>query len=72
MMPRGDWKARAAEQLQSKGRGDSAKALFGAGNKRPRGEMTSSQMREEGERRAAMPEPRPRSLWARLLALFSR
>ena len=71
--PGGDWKSRSADQLQRRGRGDSAKALIGTGRKkRRRGEMTRSQMREEGERREAMPEPRPMSLWARLLALFSR
>ena len=76
MMPGGgsEWKSRAADSLQRRGRGDSAKALFGTkGRSRPpAGEMTAAQMREEGERRVAMPEPRPMSFWARVRALFGR
>ena len=77
MMPGrgGEWKSGAADRLHRSGRGNDAKELFGAGgpSRRPAGEMTAAQMREEGERRAAMPaEPRPKSLWARLRALFGR
>lgn len=75
MMGRGgEWKSMAADRLQRSGRGNEAKELFGARGapRRPSGEMTAAQMREEGERRAAMPEPRPMSLWARLRALFGR
>ncbi len=69
-----EWKSRAADSLQRSGRGNDAKELFGrrGPSRRPAGEMTAAQMREEGERRAAMPEPRPMSLWARLRALFGR
>ena len=72
MMPgRGsEWKSRAADSLQRSGRGDAAKELFGTGDRpaRPAGEMTAAQLRAEGERRAAaQPEPRRRSLLARLL-----
>ncbi len=75
MMGRGsEWKSGAADRLHRRGRGDSAKELLGtrSPSRRPAGEMTAAQMREEGERRAAMPEPRPMSLLARLRALFSR
>ena len=75
MMGRGgEWKSMAADRLQRSGRGNEAKELFGTKgqSRRPAGEMTAAQMREEGERRAAMPEPRPMSLWARLRALFGR
>ena len=75
MMGRGsEWKSGAADRLQRAGRGNEAKELFGTKgpSRRPAGEMTRSQMREEGERRAAMPEPRPMTLWARVRALFSR
>lgn len=75
MMGRGgEWKSMAADRMQRSGRGNDAKELFGARkpSRRPAGEMTAAQMREEGERRAAMPEPRPMSLWARLRALFGR
>ena len=76
MMPGrgGEWKSGAADRLHRSGRGNDAKELFGTGGppRRPAGEMTAAQMRAEGERRAAMPEPRPMSLWARLLALFGR
>ena len=76
MMPggRGDWKSGAADRLLRGGRGKDAKEMLGTGGPSPRsaGEMTRSQMREEGERRAASPPPRPMSLWARLRALFSR
>ncbi len=76
MMPGGggEWKSRAADSLQRRGRGNDARALFGAKgpSRRPAGEMTAAQMREEGERRSSMPEPRPKSLWARVRALFGR
>ena len=76
MMPggRGDWKSMAADRLQRSGRGNEAKELFGTrgASRRPSGEMTAAQMREEGERRAALPEPSSMSLWARLRALFGR
>ena len=76
MMPggRGEWKSMAADSLQRRGRGNEAKSLLGTKgqSRRPAGEMTAAQMREEGERRAAMPEPRPMSLWARLRALIGR
>ena len=67
-MPRGDWKSAAADRLQRMGRGDSAKALYGVGDQEQQatGEMSSSQIREEGERRAAM--ARPKSRLARLRA----
>lgn len=70
----GEWKSMAADRMQRSGRGNDAKELFGTRerSRRPAGEMTAAQMREEGERRAAMPEPRPMSLWARLRALFGR
>ena len=71
----GEWKSRAADSLQRSGRGDAAKELFGTNDPpaRPAGEMTAAQMRAEGERRAAaQPEPRPKSLLARLWGVFSR
>ena len=74
MMPggRGDWKSGTADRLLRGGRGNDAKEMLGTGGpaRRPAGEMTRSQMREEGERRASSPPPRPMSLWARLRALF--
>ena len=75
MMGRGgEWKSMAADRLQRRGRGNEAKELFGTkgASRRPSGEMTAAQMREEGERRAAMPEPSSMSIWARLRALFGR
>ena len=71
MLPGRDWKSRAADRLDRMGESDSAKALYGVGDKkRPPAEMTASQMREVGKRRAAKPKPRPRSRLARLLAWF--
>lgn len=77
MMPGGggEWKSRAADSLQRRGRGKAAKALFGTGDSpaRPAGEMTAAQLRAEGERRAASPpEPRKKSLLARVRALIGR
>ena len=70
--PGGDWKSGTADRLQRSGRGKDAKEMLGTGgaSRRPAGEMTRSQMREEGERRAATPEASPMSLWARVRALF--
>ena len=70
MMPRGDWKSAAADRLQRMGRGDSAKALYGVNDEKPsaQGELRASQIREEGERRAA--NARPKSLLRRFLAWF--
>ena len=70
MPPGGDWKSRAADNLQRIGRGESAKALYGVRDRKgqPSGELRASQLREEGERRTA--RARPKSRLARLLAWF--
>ncbi len=72
MPVRGDWKSAAAARLQRMGRGDSAKALYGIkdGEGLPPREMTASQMREEGKRRAAKAR-QPKSFFARLRARFN-
>ena len=72
MVQRGDWKSAAADRLQRMGRGDSARALYGVKDQKrlPLGEMTSSQMREEGKRRAAKAR-QPKSFFARLRAWFN-
>ncbi len=72
MQPRGDWKSAAADRLQRMGRGDSARALYGIKDQErlPPREMTSSQMREEGKRRAAKAR-QPKSFFARLRARFN-
>ena len=66
-----EWKSQAAEQVKRMG-GDGEEVLFGPGTKqRPMDEMTSSQLREEGKRRAARPRPEPKSRLRRLLAWFN-
>ena len=69
--PSGDWKSRAAANLERIGRVDSAKALYGVDDQegQPSGELSASQLRKEGERRAAT--ARPKSRLARLLAWFN-
>ena len=69
MMQRGDWKSHAADRLARSGKSKEAKELYGLnGKKRQLSEMTSSQIREEGKRRAARAKARPKSRIARLWA----
>ena len=64
-----EWQSQAAEQVKRMG-GNGDEVLFGPGKKRrPVDEMTSSQLRQESRRRAAMPRAaRPQSLLERLRA----
>jgi len=54
------------------GLGNQAEALYGVDKQEnPPEEMTSSQLREEGKRRAARRKARPKSRIAKLLAWFN-
>ncbi|MCY4447844.1 MAG: hypothetical protein OXE02_03225 [Chloroflexi bacterium] len=70
--PQREWKSSAADQLRRMGLGNQAEALYGVDKQEnPPEEMTSSQLREEGKRRAARRKARPKSRIAKLLAWFN-
>ena len=54
------------------GLGDSARALYGIKERQPQAdEMSSQELRAEGQRRAAHPKPPPKSRLARLWGWFN-
>jgi len=70
--PQREWKSSAADQLRRMGLGNQAEALYGVDKQEnPPEEMTSSQLREEGKRRAARRKARPKSRIAKLRAWFN-